>query len=180
MGVVRVFNYCRGPVVVHAIGYDYFYFVTVAQEGEVFHAVVHVHAGGGGFEIHYSGGGVGDGGDVEAAVCFDDDFVAGVGEVCGEGGGGGLEEGFAAGDEGEGCVEGVDGGEDHGDGEGAAGGGAGVLGVAPGAGEVAVCESDEGAGDSGSGGFALDGVEDFDDVECIVVHSLSGFSKRNT
>ena len=39
--------------------------------------------------------------------------------------------------------------------------GEGVLGVAPGAAEVAAGETDEDAGEAGEGGFALDGFVEF-------------------
>ncbi len=42
--------------------------------------------------------------------------------------------------------------------------GEGVLGVAPGAAQVAAGETDEDAGEAGEGGFALDGFVEFDEV----------------
>jgi len=75
-----------------------------------------------------------------------------------------LQHGFAAGELDEGAGgQGVDLGFDLVEGEGLAAS-EGVLGIAPGAAEVAAREANEDAGEAGEGGFALDGFVEFDEV----------------
>ena len=84
-----------------------------------------------------------------------------------------MQHGFAAGE-----LDGTAGGEgfdlvyDFVFGEGLAAG-EGVLGVTPGAAEVAAGEADEDAGEASEGGFALDGFVEFDEVHlCLLFYGV--------
>jgi len=155
-----------GEFVVGAIGEDELYFVV----------------GGEGFEV-FEAEGVGGGSCARAL--YVDDFVDGAGHGCerlfaagfdhegvvareqaiheGEEFAG-LEHGFTAGELDEAAGgEGFELGEDLVGGEGLATG-EGVLGITPGAAEVAAGEADKDAGDAGEGAFALDGFVELDEV----------------
>ncbi len=157
-------------VVVSAVGEDEFDFVVFGEGSEVLHPEgVGCGACSGAFDVDDFVDGGGDFSEGALAGGLDHEGVAGVEEAAHEGEEfAGLEHGFTAGelDERAGGYAGAKGfdlGYDFVFGEGLAAG-EGVLGVTPGAAEVAAGEADEDAGEASEGGFALDGFVELDEV----------------
>ena len=156
-----------GEVVVFAVGDDELYFVVPCEGFEIFEAEgVGCAACSGTFDVDDFMDGFGDIGEGSLAAGFDHQRKVLREKAVHQGQEFfGLQHGLAACElnEGAGC-QGFDLGFDFVEGEGLAAG-EGVLGVAPGAAEVAAGEADEDAGQTGEGGFTLDGFVKFDEMQ---------------
>ena len=155
-----------GELVVGAIGEDELDLIIRGEGVEVFEAEgVGGGAGAGAFDVDDLVDGAGDVCEGLFAAGLDHEGVVVGEEAVHEGQKfAGLEHGLAAGELDEAAGgEGFDLGEHLVGGEGLAAG-EGVLGVAPGAAQVAAGEADEDAGDPGEGAFALDGFVELDEM----------------
>jgi len=146
-----------GELVVGAIGEDELDFVVGGEGVEVFYAKgVGGGAGAGTLYVDDFVNGFGNGFQGLLTAGFDHENVISLEKAFHEGDEfAGLEHGFAAGELDEAAgLEGFDLRDDFVGGEGFAAG-EGVLGITPGAAEVAAGEADEDAGDAREGAFAL-------------------------
>lgn len=166
-------------LVVGAVGEDEFDLVVGCEGVEVLEAeAVSGGSGAGALYVDDLVDGAGDFCEGPLAAGFDHEGVVHGEEAVHEGEEiAGLEHGLAAGELDEAAgLEGLDVGDDLVVGEGLAAG-EGVLGVAPGAAQVAACEPHKDAGNASEGAFTLDRFVELDEMHlqgCLVVACEAG------